>query len=189
MNNARESSRRLADLLRREQGALADFLAALSEFDRQRLWVQLGHASLFDYLHRELGLSRGSAHYRKVAAQLIQRFPEVVEPLREGKLWITVVLELARVITPENSAAVLPRFFHRSKQEAKAVAVEIRPAEVVPRKEMVTAFSLVSSTQPGPVQPVELAAAHLVQGAISPTPAVRHRCGRSPSPPTCGAST
>ena len=151
---------------------MADFLVALSEFDRQRLWVQLGHASLFDFLHREFGLSRGSAHYRKVAAQLIQRFPEVVAPLREGKLCITVVLELARVITPENSVDVLPRFFHRSKQEAKAVAVEIRPAEVVPRKEMVTAFPLVSSTQPGRVQPVELAA-HLVQGASSPIPAVR----------------
>ena len=31
---ARESSRRLADLLRREHVALADFLVALSEFDR-----------------------------------------------------------------------------------------------------------------------------------------------------------
>ena len=152
---------------------MADFLVALAEFDRQRLWVQLGHASLFDFLHRELGLSRGSAHYRKVAAQLIQRFPEVVGPLREGKLCITVVLELARVITPENSTEVLPRFFHRSRQEAKAVAVEIRPAEVVPRKEMVTALPLVSSTQPGRVQPVELAAAPLVQGASSPTPAMR----------------
>jgi len=40
MNDARESSRRLAVLLRCEQGAMADF-------DRQRLWVQLGHASVF----------------------------------------------------------------------------------------------------------------------------------------------
>ena len=103
---------------------MADFLVALADFDRQRLWVQLGHASVFYYLHRDLGLSKGAAHYRKVAAQLIQRFPEVVE--------------LARVITPENSTDVLPRFFHRSKQEAKAVAVEICPAAVIPRREVVT---------------------------------------------------
>jgi len=56
---------------------MTDLLLALAEFDRQRLWLQLGHASLFDFLHRELGLSRGSAHYRKVAAQLVQKFPEV----------------------------------------------------------------------------------------------------------------
>ena len=57
---------------------MADFLVALADFDRQRLWVQLGHSSVFYYLHRDLGLSTGAAHYRKVAAQLIQRFPEVV---------------------------------------------------------------------------------------------------------------
>ena len=62
----------------------------------------------------------------------------MVEPLREGKLCITVVLEVARVITPENSAVVLPQFFHRSKQEAKAIAVEICPAAVIPRREVVT---------------------------------------------------
>jgi hypothetical protein len=154
---------------------MADFLVALAEFDRGRLWVQLGFSNLFDYLHRELGLSRGSAHYRKVAAQLVQRFPEVVEPLRSGKLCITVVLELAKVITPDNRAEVLPRFFHRSKQEAKAVAVEIRPAEVVPRKEMVTALPLVSRTPAGgvqlvePVQLVEREVAKLPKESAPPT--------------------
>jgi hypothetical protein len=121
----------------------------------ERLWVLLGLSNLFEYLHRELRLSRGSAHYRKVAAQLVQRFPGMVEPLRSGKLCITVVLELAKVITPENRAEVLPRFLGRSKQEAKAVAVEIRPAEVVPRKEMVTALPLVSRAPVERVQPVE----------------------------------
>jgi hypothetical protein len=117
---------------------MADFLVALADFDRQRLWVELGHASVFYYLHRDLKLSKGAAHYRKVAAQLIQRFPEVVAPFREGKLCISSVVELARVITPENSEEVLPRFFYLSKQEAKAVAVEICPAVVVPRREVVT---------------------------------------------------
>jgi hypothetical protein len=174
MNHARESSRILAGLLRSEHGAMADFLVALAEFDRGRLWVQLGFSNLFEYLHRELGLSRGSAHYRKVAAQLVQRFPEVVEPLRSGKLCITVVLELAKVITPENRAYVLPKFFGLSKQEAKAVAVEIRPAEVVPRKEMVAALPLVSRTPVGRVQPVELAppvepaTAELPKGTAAP---------------------
>ena len=125
--------------------------------------MQLGHASLFDFLLRELGLSRGAAHYRKVATHLVQRYPEMVEPLREGKLCITVVLEVARVITPENSAVVLPQFFHRSKQEAKAIAVEICPAAVVPRREVVTEVS-----RPPRVQPVELAASGIVHRAADP---------------------
>ena len=40
---------------------MADFLVALAEFDRLALYRQLGHASLFDFLHKELGLSRGMA--------------------------------------------------------------------------------------------------------------------------------
>src|SRR5512138_3327774 len=139
MDTARESASRLASLLRHEQGALADFLVALADFDDRRLWLKLGHSSLFVFLHRELGLSKGASHFRKVAAELVQRFPEVIEPLRDGRLCLTAVVELARVITPENRAAVLPRFFHASKQEAKEVAAELLPAELVPRREVVTA--------------------------------------------------
>jgi 5-methylcytosine-specific restriction endonuclease McrA len=136
---ARESSRNLSTLLRHEQGAMADFLVALADFDRRALWRELGHSCLFYYLQRELRLSDGAAHLRKVAARLIQRFPEVVEPLREGKLCLTSIVELARVMTPENREETLPRFFHMSKRQAKAVAAAILPAAVIPRREVVTA--------------------------------------------------
>jgi hypothetical protein len=138
MNDARELSSRLLDLLRREQSAMADFLVALADFDRRRLWAELGHTSLFYFLHRELRLSTGAAFYRKAAAELLQRFPEVVEPLRDGRLCLTSVAELAKVLTPENRDEVLPRFFHASKQEAKAVAAEISPRQGAPHRLVVT---------------------------------------------------
>jgi hypothetical protein len=138
MDTARDLADRLASLLRNERHAMAEFLVALAEFDDRKVWMKLGHASLFTFLHRDLGLSKGASHFRKVAAELIQRYPEMVGPLRDGRLCITSVVELARVITPENRAEVLPRFFHASKQEAKAVAAEILPAESVPRREVVT---------------------------------------------------
>src|SRR5512133_127739 len=139
MNDARARSCHLLDLLRREQGAMADFLLALADFDRSRAWVALGYTSLFYYLHRELKLSAGAAFHRKTAAELIQRFPEVVEPLRDGRLCLSSVCELAKVLTPENRAEVLPRFFHASKQEAKAVAAELAPRAVLPERVVVTA--------------------------------------------------
>jgi hypothetical protein len=125
--NARELSNRLAELLQKERHALAAFLIALAEFDRVRGWVDLGHNSLFNYLHNELGVSRGAAHYRATAAQLIQRHPEVVEPLRDGRLCFTSILELSKVATADNIGAVLPRFFHLSKSEAKEVSAELNP--------------------------------------------------------------
>jgi hypothetical protein len=141
MPSARELSSRLLDLLRREQSAMAEFLVALADFDRHRLWAELGHMSLFYFLHRELRLSAGAAFYRRAAAELIQRFPEVVEPLRDGRLCLTSVAELAKVLTPENRSEVLPRFFHASKQEAKMVAAEISPRQGAPHRMVVTAVA------------------------------------------------
>ncbi len=96
-------------------------------------------ASLFYFLHRELGLSSGAAFYRKTAAELIQRFPEIVDPLRDGRLCMTSVVELAKILTPENRDEVLPRFFHLSKSGAKAVSAALRPAEAAPHRAVVTA--------------------------------------------------
>ncbi|HZZ83376.1 MAG TPA: hypothetical protein VFE30_02475 [Anaeromyxobacteraceae bacterium] len=147
MNDALTETARLAQLLRKEQSAFAEFLLALADFDRRRLWEELGHSSLFYFLYRELGLSKGAAHYRKVAAELVQRFPEVIEPVRDGRLCITSVVALAKVLTPENRGEVLPRFFHRSKREALAEAAAISPAEAAPRREMVTALRRAAGPQ------------------------------------------
>jgi hypothetical protein len=138
MTTAREETIRLADLLRREHQALAVFLVALADFDRRRVWVALGHTSLFYFLHRELELPKGPAYYRKTAAELIQQYPEIVEPLRDGRLHLTSIVELSKVITPENRAEVLPRFFHTSKREAKEVRAELCPDESPATRESVT---------------------------------------------------
>jgi 5-methylcytosine-specific restriction endonuclease McrA len=141
MTTAREQTARLADLLRREHHAMADFLLALADFDAKRAWLDLGYSGLFPFLNRELGLSKAASYFRKTAAGLVRRFPEIVEPLRDGRLCLTAVVELSRVITPENRADVLPRFFHCSKREAKAVSAALAPQEAPPRRETITAVA------------------------------------------------
>src|SRR5437868_11831414 len=138
MTNARLMANRLCDLLARERVAMAEFLVALAEFDSRKSWVELGHASLFYFLHRELGLSKGAAHYRKTAAELMQKYPEIVEPLRDGRLCITTIVQLAKVLTPENCREVLPQFFQRSKLEAMAIAAELQPATAAPHRDVLT---------------------------------------------------
>jgi hypothetical protein len=130
METARALSENLSKLLRREHAALGDFLVALAEFDERRLWVQLGHASLFYYLHRELRLSKAAAQYRKVAAELIQRVPAVVEPLQDGRMCLTSIIEAAKVVTAENWEAVLPRFYGLSRREAMEVVAALEPMPV-----------------------------------------------------------
>ena len=140
---------------------MADFLLALADFDGKKLWRELGHASLFYYLHREHRLSKGAAQNRKTAAELIQAFPEVEAVLRAGELCLSTVNELARVLTPANRTEVLPRFFGLSRREAEAVAASLRPAEVVPTRDVVTALR--------PAAPALRAAAVPALPAASPT--------------------
>src|SRR2546427_12558402 len=158
MTNARILAGRLADLLRVEHGAMADFLVALADFDRRRAWVELGYSSLFYFLHRELGLSKGAAHYRKTAAKLVQRFPEIVEPLRDGRLCITSITHLAKVLTPQNRREMLPRFFQRSKREAMAVAAAIQPATAAPHRDVITAVRPASAAYAVSAPPLSEAA-------------------------------
>jgi hypothetical protein len=105
---------------------------------REERWVELGYSSLFYFLTRELGLSKGAAYYRKIAAELVQVYPEVLAALREGKLCLSSIVELSKVLTPENRSEVLPRFFHVSKREAKEVTAELLPDPAPPLRTVVT---------------------------------------------------
>jgi hypothetical protein len=142
METARARSENLVVLLRREQHSMADFLVALVAFDADRGWADLGHASLFAYLHRELKLSKSAAQYRKVAAELIQAVPAVVEPLRRGELCLSTIIEVAKVVTPENSGTVLPRFYGLSRREAEEVVAEFQPHPAPPLRTVITALRL-----------------------------------------------
>jgi hypothetical protein len=148
MISARESVNHLATLLAREQACMGDFVEALAAFDRRRGWEELGYASLFWFLHRELKLSKGAALYRKAAAELLQAQPQVLEPLRDGRLCLSTVFEVAKVLTSENASAVLPRFFHLSRKEAAEVAAAILPLEGAPSRDLVTCVAVARPVKP-----------------------------------------
>ena len=179
MIQARESTTILAGLLRREHGAMAEFLLALAEFDRQRLWLDLGYSGLFSFLHRELRMSKAAAFYRKTAAELVRNFPEIVEPLRDGRLCITAVVELAKVITVENRGDVLPRFFHCSKREAKAVSAALAPEEAPAHRDVVTSARV--ATPPAAVVRLDEPTHSQQAGAREVTPAAA--AAPIPAPP------
>jgi hypothetical protein len=154
---------------------MADFLMALADFDRRRLWVELGHPSLFSFLRRELGLSAGAAQLRKTAAEILQKIPDLEGPLRDGRLCLSTVCVLADVLTAENQDEVLPRFFGLSKREAEGLAAAILPA-AVPRRELVTAVRTPPSAfHPGETRSaLDLAAAAPRSSPPAPAPRAFH---------------
>jgi hypothetical protein len=64
---------------------------------------------------------------------------EILAPLRDGRLSLTIVVELARVLTPEHRGEILPRFFHLSRQEAMEVVAELAPRPSPPLRQVTTA--------------------------------------------------
>ncbi len=139
---ARQQRDTLRHLLRKERTAMAEFLVALADFDRRRGWEPLGHATFFAFLHFEMGLSNGAAFYRMSAARLIQRIPELMEPLANGRLCLSTTAELAKVVTEENWTEVAPRFFGLSAREAREVVAELQPRESPPLRAVVTLLAL-----------------------------------------------
>ena len=119
---------------------MADFLVALADFDRRRGWEALGHANLFSFLHVELRLSNSAAYYRQGAARLLQRFPQLIQPLGDGRLCLSTTGELAKVMTEENQAEVAPRFFGLSAREAQEVVAELQSRQVPATRVVVTSL-------------------------------------------------
>ena len=117
---------------------MAEFLVALADCDRRRGWERLGHASLFAFLHVELKLSNSAACCRQGAVRLLQRFPQLIEPLGDGRLCLSTTGELAKVLTVENQAEVAPRFFGLSAREAQEVVAELQPRQVPATRMVVT---------------------------------------------------
>src|SRR5690349_12596224 len=102
--SAQDLMEQLRQSLSGERTALADFLVALAELDRRRLYVELGWSSAWDFCCRALGLSETATHYRLAAARQIQQQPELVDQIRSGRLCITTLAKLSRIMTDENRA-------------------------------------------------------------------------------------
>ncbi|MFN0062966.1 MAG: HNH endonuclease [Myxococcaceae bacterium] len=160
MNNltlAQEWNGRLNRLFANERAAAAEFLSTLLEFDNQRLWEPLGYNGLFRYLHTELRMSKTLAFYRKAAVDLIRRCPAVLEPLRDGRLCMSALPEVARALEVSDWQSALPQFFGRSHREAQAVAATLRPMEHPPLRTFISRAKSVHALEPDNVFPANRA--------------------------------
>ena len=102
MNEALKFADELKRLYANERKAMVDFLLALVEFDRRRLYLELGYNSLWKFCLEGLHLGEGATNLRTRAVGLLQRFPSLVEPLRDGRLTLSSLCELGKVLTAEN---------------------------------------------------------------------------------------
>jgi hypothetical protein len=121
-----ELQQRVAD----ERAGLVQFLRRLDRFDEEMGWALLAYRSLWDYLVRALHLPEGSAWRRANALKLLRRFPELEAPLTDGRLNLTTVELVGKVMTPGNAADLIARSAYLTKRETEELVVSIQPRTV-----------------------------------------------------------
>lgn len=128
--SADERTTNLKQILRRENGALAEFVIELAAFDRDKLYLELGYRSLWDFCKRELGLSERATYYRIAAARQLQTNPVLVEQVREGTLCITTLAMLSKVMTDENSSVLIEEATGKSTRQVEQIVARLDPKPV-----------------------------------------------------------
>ena len=118
-------------LAARSSAVTAALVAHLAEVDRRKLYLGLGHPSMFAYCTERLGLAEGSAYNRIEAARASTRFPLVLELLRGGRINLNTVRLLSPHLTGDNHRAVLEEAADRPRSAVEAIVVRLHPRPAV----------------------------------------------------------
>src|SRR5262249_17322022 len=114
-------------------------------------FVEEGFATIWDYLRRVHKQSDTMIHYRVSCARAVNRFPQVVEYLGDGRLCMTTLAKLMEVMNEANCDALLAEALGKSKRDAEKIVAGEKP-KPVPKDVM----RRVDSTFPGKsVQPID----------------------------------
>src|SRR5215831_1000200 len=120
----------LKDLLSHERVTLVPILEGIAKIEERRLYLELGYDSMWAFLKRELGHSAAMIHYRLASSRMLRRFPQVAEPLRDGRLCMTVLASLAKVLTEENVDELIAEAMGKPTKEVKRIVRRFDPKPV-----------------------------------------------------------
>lgn len=155
----------LKELRSREREIVSEVIFCLHEIDARGYFRDLGYSSLFTYCVSGLGYSESAAQRRIQAARALGGTPEIYTMLREGRLTLSAIGEIAQVITAENKEEILTKSEGKSKAQVQSIAAQFqapvaaKPRAVVRAKRVVvpsdTSPSLFDQTPVAPVDTVE----------------------------------
>src|SRR5262252_9947518 len=152
----------LKDLLSHERVTLVPILEGIAKIEERRLHLELGYDSMWAFMKRELGQSEAMIHYRLASSRMLRQFPQVAEPLRDGRLCMTVLASLAKVLTEENVDDLIAEAMGKPTNEVKRIVRRLDPKPVpkdvttdAPRSSEVVAMPAEQPVQPAAAQPVQ----------------------------------
>ena len=125
-----------------ENRTLADIVRKVSYVDEKNIYKSEGYSSIYAYLTQCLGYSNGSAIRRMKVARYLAKHPETYEMLRDGRITVCAVLEIADI--KEEVPDLLSKIEGKSKLEAQKIAAEFLPA-VTPKREVIKPLMVTKS--------------------------------------------
>ncbi len=180
-----EIESRLRRLLGDERVVQVDFLLCLEEFDRVKGYEDLGYATLWDYCRRKLGLLDCAIARRVQSMRILRRFPVAEGYLRDGRLCMTGIGMLEKVLTAGNHVEMLDRASRKSTPEIAKIAVESNapvPEKATLRKLPEVAREMAARQFPMPGAPPLAPAAPSANPTPTPTPTPTPSPSPSPVP-------
>ena len=115
-----ELLRRLDELVSHSRRVEVDVVTHIGEVERRQLYAREATPSMFVYCRERLHLSEAEAYMRIRVARAARRHPGLLDMLRDGRLHLSGIVRLLRVLTLDNRDALL----------ARAPASQNRPALV-----------------------------------------------------------
>lgn len=112
---------RLRSAVQRERRVTLGVLLLLIEMERRKLHFDR-YSSLFAYCTDRLGYSRSAAGRRIAAARCLRDYPQVLPMLLDGRLNLSTLCILARVLNSENADELLAAAANASQEGAERLA-------------------------------------------------------------------
>jgi len=126
--------RRLDELVHKERETTLEIIRHIIEFDRRKLYLGLGHSSLFDYCTLQLGYSGSAAQRRIKTARCIREFPEIYRMLERNEIGLSGVCLLADILAPENKSELLKEARGKSKRGIEQIVARFKPGKDIIEK-------------------------------------------------------
>jgi len=182
---------RTSALVSRERAITLDLLMHLGEVERRKLFLELGHSSMFDYLVIGFRYSTSAAKRRLCASRCIAEYPRALDLLKANEINLSTILQVSKLLKPETGAEILERICGKSQREVEAIVAEHEPLEALPRDRARTVVVRVPATAEIAAKPTEASDRRVGDTSRSPgatvsLPEVQDRNGpkvASPSQP------
>ncbi len=120
-----ELQERILVLRDRERAITVKFLNHLGEFDKRRLYLDLGYSSLFDYCVRKLGYSESSAFRRVECARALREFPQLGPMILNGEVNLCSLATAARKLSEGKIS--LADINGKSRREVEGLIAGLNP--------------------------------------------------------------